>query len=442
VFVKRLAILTLSTVALALSGCPIIGGSKFTVGGTVTGLQGSGLVLELNAGGDLGFSASGSFVFGDHLVNNAAYSVTVRTQPSNPAQTCSVRNGSGTINKASITNVIVSCTQTGRFASVANRQSNTISGFGIDPASGALLPLAGSPFAAGGTAPAALSVDPNGQFLFVANNTSNTVAVFSINATTGGLTAIATPTVVGSAPEALIVDPTDHFLYVANLAANTVSAFLINNGVLTPVAGSPFATGSEPASLAIDANGNFLYAVNFTGNSVTVFLIDQAAGILSAVSGSPFATGTGPLSIAIDPTDAFAYIANEGADSISEYSLNASTGALAPVSGSPLAAGTNPEALTVDPAGRYVYVANAETANQVVSYAIAPTSGALTLVSAAQGGNLPIAIAVDPSGQFLYASNFNSNDVSAYTISAAGVLSAVAGSPFAVGAQPHAIAID
>ena len=56
--------------------------------------------------------------------------------------------------------------------------------------------------------------------------------------------------------------------------------------------------------------------------------------------------------------------------------------------------------------------------------------------------SLPIAVAIDPSGQFLYAVNFNSNDVSAYTLSATGALTPVAGSPFAVGVQPHSIAID
>src|ERR1700743_2371774 len=138
---------------LALSGCPITGGSKYTVGGTVTGLSGSGLVLELNGGDGLSFTGSGDFVFGTRLASNAAYAVTVSSQPSNPTQTCTVRNGSGTIDKSGITNVIVSYTQTGRFAYVANRQSNSISAYGIDSASGALVPLSGSPFASNGTTP-------------------------------------------------------------------------------------------------------------------------------------------------------------------------------------------------------------------------------------------------------------------------------------------------
>jgi 6-phosphogluconolactonase len=288
--VKRLLTAALGAAALVLSGCPITGGAKYTVGGTVTGLSGSGLVLQLNGGDSLSFNGSGTFVFGTRLDNNAAYSVTVMTQPSNPTQTCTVRNGSGTIDKISIGNVIVSCTQTGRFAYVANRQSNSISGFAIDPGTGALTPLSGSPFASNGTTPTALTVDPNGQFLYVANNGSNSVSAYAIGAA-GALTAVGSPIAAGTGPGALTVDPTDHFLFVANLTSNNVSAFAISAGALTPIVDSPFNAGAEPASLAVDPNGNFLYVTNFNGNTVSVFLIDPASGMLSAISGSPFGTG-------------------------------------------------------------------------------------------------------------------------------------------------------
>jgi len=441
-FVKILTIAAVSAAALALSGCPITGGARYTVGGTLTGLTGSGLVLELNGGADLTFNSNGGFSFGTRLDNNAVYSVTVMTQPANPSQTCTVRNGSGTIDKASVSNIIVACTQTGRFAYVADVQSNTISGFAIDPSNGTLVPLSGSPFAATGAGPAALAVDPDGQFLFVANNASNSISAYSINATTGALTATGSAIAAGTGPVAVTVDPTDHFVYVANLTSNNVSAYLINGGALTPVVDAPFSAGAGPSSLAIDPNGNFLYVTNFNGNTISVFLIDQANGMLSAVSGSPFGTSAGPVSIAIDPTDAFAFVSGNSAGSIAEYALNATTGALTPVSGSPIAAGTNPLGVTIDPTGRYLFGANAETANQVATFAITPATGALTALSTATAGTLPIVVAIDPSGQFLYATNSNSNDVSAYTVSSSGALVPVAGSPFAVGVQPHGIAID
>src|ERR1700761_3232317 len=84
--VKLSTIAALCAAAAALSGCPITGGSKYTVGGTVTGLSGAGLVLELNGSDGLSFTASGDFVFGTRLADDAAYSATGSPHPPNPPQ--------------------------------------------------------------------------------------------------------------------------------------------------------------------------------------------------------------------------------------------------------------------------------------------------------------------------------------------------------------------
>ncbi len=100
--------------ALLLVGCGGGGaggdGASYTVGGAVTGLTGSGLVLRNNGGGDLAVSASGVFTFATKIANGAAYTVTVYTQPAIPSQTCVVTNGSGTMGSSNVTNVTVSCT--------------------------------------------------------------------------------------------------------------------------------------------------------------------------------------------------------------------------------------------------------------------------------------------------------------------------------------------
>src|SRR5271168_4358239 len=264
--------------AFFLAGCHDILGAKYTVGGTLTGLLGTGLVLEDNSGNDLQLDSNGGFAFGGGIENDAAYSVTVKTQPANPTQACTVRNGSGTIDRANVTNVIVSCAQTGRFAYVANQLSNDISAYAIDAAGGALLPVEASPFAATGTAPTALAVDPNGEFLYVANNGTDNISVYSIDAASGALTASGLPVAAGSGPGALCIDPTDHYLYVANLVSNDVSVYTIDNGVLTQIAGSPFSVGAEPAALKIDPNGTFLYVTNFGGANIAAFAIDLGSG--------------------------------------------------------------------------------------------------------------------------------------------------------------------
>ncbi|CAN5217490.1 hypothetical protein BH09MYX1_BH09MYX1_09480 [soil metagenome] len=80
----------------------------FTVGGAVTGLTGTGLVLQDNGGDDLAVSGDGAFTFKTAVGDGAAYAVAVKTQPSN--QSCIVTNGSGKIAGAKIANVAVACT--------------------------------------------------------------------------------------------------------------------------------------------------------------------------------------------------------------------------------------------------------------------------------------------------------------------------------------------
>lgn len=89
------------------NGTPGGGTATYTVGGTVTGLVGQGLVLRNNGADDI--SVTGAFAFPSALLNGASYDVTVSAHPTNPVQTCSVANGSGVINASNVTNVVVDC---------------------------------------------------------------------------------------------------------------------------------------------------------------------------------------------------------------------------------------------------------------------------------------------------------------------------------------------
>jgi N-acetylneuraminic acid mutarotase len=93
------------------SGVPGAGGTPatYTIGGTVSGLSGSGLVLQDNGGNNFSVSANGAFTFSTALDAGATYAVTVLTQPTGPAQTCSVTNGTGTVAQANVTSVAVTC---------------------------------------------------------------------------------------------------------------------------------------------------------------------------------------------------------------------------------------------------------------------------------------------------------------------------------------------
>jgi hypothetical protein len=86
----------------------------FSVGGSITGLNGGGLTLQLNAGATLSVAgAATSFLFPSALPSGQAYSVTIAAQPT--AQTCTVSNGGGTINEADVLNISISCSGAGGF---------------------------------------------------------------------------------------------------------------------------------------------------------------------------------------------------------------------------------------------------------------------------------------------------------------------------------------
>ena len=84
--------------------------STYTIGGTVSGLTGSGLVLQNTGSSDLSVSASGVFTFAGTVASGSSYGVTVLAQPA--GQVCSVANGSGTAT-ADVTSVTVSCSASG-----------------------------------------------------------------------------------------------------------------------------------------------------------------------------------------------------------------------------------------------------------------------------------------------------------------------------------------
>ena len=81
--------------------------NSFTIGGTVSGLTGSGLVLRNNGGNSVAIGVNGRFTFSTPILSGATYLVTVSTQPSGP--TCAVSSGSGTVGAGNVINVVVGC---------------------------------------------------------------------------------------------------------------------------------------------------------------------------------------------------------------------------------------------------------------------------------------------------------------------------------------------
>jgi hypothetical protein len=78
----------------------------YTLGGTVSGLTGTGLVLQNNGANNLSVATNGAFVFPTSFAEGSTYAVTVFQQPT--GQKCLVERGTGFL-FSNITDVAVNC---------------------------------------------------------------------------------------------------------------------------------------------------------------------------------------------------------------------------------------------------------------------------------------------------------------------------------------------
>ena len=227
---------------------------------------------------------------------------------------------------------------------------STVQAFTINRTSGALTPIAGSPFSAPGGADTAVT-DPAGRFLFVGGEVIGEIAVFQIDANTGVLTlSPGSPFTSFNliSADSMTVDGKGKFLYVGQLSStNPVAGFSIdqNNGSIAEIIGSPFPLGI--ATVHADPSGKFLLGVAGildNGNPihdqhVYVFSIDATTGAPTAVAGSPFLTTSAPFEFAIHPSGKFVYTFGEdnagAVGAVEGFQIDTTTGALSALPGSP-----------------------------------------------------------------------------------------------------------
>jgi 6-phosphogluconolactonase len=158
------------------------------------------------------------------------------------------------------------------------------------------------------TSPRELTGSPGA---YVTNILSNNVWGYRIDPTTGALKPIAGSPRTGVDPRSVAVDPSGTFAYVANSEGSqnpgNVVGYTINRttGELKPIAGSTFPAGRGPQSVAVDRSGTFAYVANLNGDNVSGYTINPDTGALKAIAGSPFAAGDGPYSVAVTPSPRF-----------------------------------------------------------------------------------------------------------------------------------------
>src|SRR5271157_2570084 len=283
-----------------------------------------------------------------------------------------------------------------KFLYVANSRNDSISIFNV--ASDGTLTLSGTPTPAG-SGPWAAVIDPSGKYLLVTNNFGNnnegSVSVFSIDPGSGALAAVAgSPFPANADPTEILITASGKFVYVTNPGIGMVTAFTFSNGVLSEVKpGSPFFSGAGASGLAVDATERFLYVANpaasnpypyqsTTGN-ISGFNIDSVTGALSPTLGSPFTSteGTGPTALTVDPNGRFVYATTTGSSySIWCFTITSTNGQLVAVTNSPFSQSAGGLFALIDPLGNFFYIGSS-TGNGIAGYSYNPSTGAPTAIA-------------------------------------------------------------
>jgi 6-phosphogluconolactonase (cycloisomerase 2 family) len=195
---------------------------------------------------------------------------------------------------------------------------SNVFGYSIDPATGALTPIAGNPFTFQrnicevGHAPSYLTeqIDPAGTRLFLVDTSNQSITEFSIDGTSGALTALATTTTTTgvSGYSSSAMDTKGRFLYVGSTVDSFTGFSLASASAPLPMLpGMPvhafplpnFNEGSTAA--AVDPSGTFLFSNEneFTSafsccdpDALVGFRIDPATGSLTQVPAMPRLLGT------------------------------------------------------------------------------------------------------------------------------------------------------
>jgi 6-phosphogluconolactonase (cycloisomerase 2 family) len=277
-----------------------------------------------------------------------------------------------------------------RFVYVGSYQGgNSVVGFTINPSTGVLTEIPGSPFATTND-PRGLTIDPTGSYIFFADSTSPSVEVMQITPVTGVLTNDATKPAGATGFYGVAASPSGNYVYFsangygASFGSGPIAGFSIGSGgALTTLAGSPYAAGTNLATVVIDPTGTYLYAGDSelgAGGRIFGYTITPGTGVLVPISGSPWNISYPAQSLSMDPTGRFLYACvSYGNPYIVAYTINPFTGALTAISGSPFNVSQPEFAIVADPTGQYLYGAGWTYYSDIFEFNLNTTTGALTV---------------------------------------------------------------
>ena len=290
-----------SAVALVVSTGP----ATYTVGGNVIGLAAGATVPVLNATETLTITANGPFTLPTGLISGGSYALTVGTPTS--AQMCTVRNGSGTVASANVTNVVIYCTYTATNATLDATYTMVLANF-KDTGSGSPVILDGAVVAAyngsGGVSGTA-TFNYGGRIL-----TNFAISDVYAVATTDGIPGFTTNSgtsggIEGASAHSLVSGNT-----LSGISPGITVAVLPEVGATTASIDGNYTLVNITASLSTEAVSDYEATITVANGTVTGTYVEnsggtvtpglQASGQWSVTNGAVTAVGSGSGAVSAD----------------------------------------------------------------------------------------------------------------------------------------------
>ena len=274
---------------------------------------------------------------------------------------------------------------------------NTLSGFRIDPATGALTAIQTITYPPA-TGQGTVAVHPSGKFLYVTQDAC--VLAYLIDPSSGSFTQ-SSCSVVPEQPsvDGFVVVPPGLFAYGVT-GGSPMYVYSVNqdNGALTVIQSIGGPGLSFTGTLFSDPLGRGLYNLQPQPpggcGGFGIWTINSQTGDLTALSSSFGPPLCIPGSIAFDPTDHFAYVTSERGETnltagIYGGEVDATSGDLTNLTGSPFAPQSIPLFGVVEPTqGKFLFEVTGDSSPQMNAYAIDASTGQLSQVQNA-GAEVP-----------------------------------------------------
>ncbi|WP_257166981.1 lactonase family protein [Bradyrhizobium sp. SRS-191] len=330
------------------------------------------------------------------------------------------------------------------YAYVGNADSNDISVFKFDAASGEMSPVQTAAFVSvekpGSSTP--LAVSPDRRVLIAGVRSQPYLAEsFAIDAKTGQLTHLGNGPLADSMAN-IAFDRTGKLLFSASYGGNKVAANPVQANGVVAVPSQVIPTGLNAHAFLPSPDNRFVFATNLGSDQVLGFAFDAATGALTAKDALTVKTPekSGPRHFIFHPNGKFIYLLHELNADLAVYAYDADKGTwteqqrlttLPPgFTGKPWAAD-----LHATPDGKFLYTSE-RGSNTLAAFKIDADSGRLNLIGSVPTETQPRGFAIDPTGHYLAAVGEVSNGMTVYKIDpSSGALEKVKST--AVGKKPN-----